>query len=289
MAGTMFTLFLPKVVSNSISLDVFGQLLNQNREFQDTGFMVLRSVLPLEDVRACKQHLSRVIWGQPRHERPLEKGMITSPGRFLGSKQYSLIGDGFDLRTAPRWIRNSTYRLNFGDSLSLWDLSNPWARLAHNANIQAAVRLLIDSRDYDLSGLIFERGSQQDLHEDTWYGLGGSRFGGMVGVWFALDDVDDANGPLIYVPGSHKLLSRPEKNFSDHKLRYVRLAFSGRHGQSEAAYAEEKAYVSQAKVFHAKLGDVGIWHERLLHGGAAIIDQSRTRLSMVVHYKVRKT
>jgi hypothetical protein len=33
-----------------------------------------------------------------------------------------------------------------------------------------------------------------------------------------------------------------------------------------------------------KKGDVAIWHSNLLHGGAQVVDESRTRHSLAVHY-----
>jgi len=38
------------------------------------------------------------------------------------------------------------------------------------------------------------------------------------------------------------------------------------------------------KEFHAKKGDVLIWHANLVHGGAPILEKGLTRKSMVVHY-----
>ena len=54
------------------------------------------------------------------------------------------------------------------------------------------------------TSLFFELGSQQPLHRDTPYFFSGN-LGGYMGVWAALDDVNDNNGPLVAVKGSHKL------------------------------------------------------------------------------------
>lgn len=40
----------------------------------------------------------------------------------------------------------------------------------------------------------------------------------------------------------------------------------------------------EKKFFTAKKGDVLIWHANLLHGGSKVVDQARTRKSMVLHY-----
>jgi ectoine hydroxylase-related dioxygenase (phytanoyl-CoA dioxygenase family) len=50
----------------------------------------------------------------------------------------------------------------------------------------------------------------------------------MCGVWIALEDVDERNGPLVYLPGSHKL---PELYLTNFGL--------GVHGGSNIEYAKK--------------------------------------------------
>merc|ERR1712173_305328 len=81
---------------------------------------------------------------------------------------------------------------------------SPWQGLVTDPCLLAVVEVLIGAPVGHMSGLLFERGTQQDLHVDTWYGLAGRKPGSMVGVWYALDDADEDNGPLLYVTGSHR-------------------------------------------------------------------------------------
>merc|ERR1712187_1000813 len=93
---------------------------------------------------------------------------------------------------------------------------HPFHRIIFDPYLLTVVRELMGTPARSVSGLIFERGTQQSLHDDTWYALSGMGSGGMVGVWVALDDVDDENGPLLYVPGSHR--DRPERNYGSEVL-----------------------------------------------------------------------
>ncbi len=128
----------------------------------------------------------------------------------------------------------------------------------------------------------FLKGSQQKTHSDsihmTTYPLGY-----LIAAWVALEDVTAANGPVFYHPGSHR-------------LPYV-LNADFPHGGShffigEAAYANYEHAIAdvvhQAQLpseeFHARAGDVLLWHANLLHGGRPILDPASTRRSMVLHY-----
>merc|ERR1712039_947128 len=107
------------------------------------------------------------------------------------------------------------------------------------------------------------------------------RAGGVILPGFA--DIDAENGPLIYVPGSHH--HRPEPNYSIGVIsRHERMRLPGSGVKRRLAYRRIRRYTSETVSLTAHAGDVAIWHERLLHGGAPIEDMQRTRLTMVMHY-----
>ncbi len=64
--------------------------------------------------------------------------------------------------------------------------------------------VLLNGRSKLFQSINFINGSQQKTHSDsihmTTYPLGG-----LLGVWIALEDVDETNGALHYIPKSHKL------------------------------------------------------------------------------------
>jgi len=130
--------------------------------------------------------------------------------------------------------------------------------------------------------LYFEYGSQQPLHRDPVF-VQTKPPSALVAAWIALEDIHPESGPLVYVPGSHRLpyyqLSPGEHSF-DHR----------RHGaaESEAMAAFDREQVARAglatETLTCRRGEVLLWHHSLLHGGSVVADPKRTRKSFVVHF-----
>jgi hypothetical protein len=101
----------------------------------------------------------------------------------------------------------------------------------------------------------------------------------LVGSWVALEDVQPLSGEFQFIPGSHQtpeLLHHgtAKGHQSDYDEYYKVL--QGTHRLCEERGLETKTFI-------AKKGDVLIWHGDLMHGGAPIQDQSRTRKSLIAH------
>ena len=52
--------------------------------------------------------------------------------------------------------------------------------------------------------IYFRTGSQQEAHSDAFHMMTEPP-GFLVGMWVALEDIDEGAGPVFYVPGSHRL------------------------------------------------------------------------------------
>ena len=128
----------------------------------------------------------------------------------------------------------------------------------------------------------FMMGSEQHTHSDsihmTTYPLGG-----LLGVWIALEDIDEVNGPLHYYPGSHKL---PYYLNSDYDNEGSYFLLGDKNYTEYEKMLEEKVleHGIEKKIFKAKKGDLLIWHANLLHGGEPHTNKAKTRKSMVFHY-----
>lgn len=248
--------------------------------FERDGFIVLRSALSKEVVQACRQYFEEVVWAEDRWKRPNLGLVLSTPGVYRGGQNRSV------------WLRRATHRREKVSTYRLMNVPsvpgpNPWHDVVYDQDVFAAVEALIGGPvNHVTGGLLFERGTQQGLHDDTWYGLGSNTPGGMVGVWFSFDDVDDDNGPVLYVRGSHRSDVRPEVPLHPAaKERREQLSL-GDGSETDVMYEEMERRLPQAEPFHARAGDILVWHERLLHGGGAIRDWNRTRLSLVVHYRL---
>jgi hypothetical protein len=159
-----------------------------------------------------------------------------------------------------------------------------FCQVLKHAELARWIRILTERDPKPLQTIASHKGSQQGVHSDsihmTTYPLGY-----LTAAWIAFEDIHPDSGPLVYYPGSHK-------------LPYV---FSTEIGITEKAFREEgygpyhalyEPYIQrlieqhelQAKHFHAKKGDVLIWHANLLHGGSSRRDMKLTRKALVCHF-----
>ena len=130
--------------------------------------------------------------------------------------------------------------------------------------------------------LYFEWGSQQGLHRDPVY-VQMARPSHLAAAWIALEDVGPDCGPLVYVPGSHRLpyyQFAPDRYTFDHSV--------DGNDALEASQEWDRQHCAQARLeletLTCRRGDVLIWHHSLLHGGSYPKDPALTRKSFVVHY-----
>jgi len=136
------------------------------------------------------------------------------------------------------------------------------------------------------TSLFYEVGSQQPLHRDTpvfstrpeYLYFGSSVY---------LEPADDGNGCLELLEGGHRI---PELDREAMALRRYG-SLDGIPDQDPDLWIEYQNAVIESgrqrglavKRLHVGTGDSLIWHPQLPHGGSAIQDGSRTRLSLVMH------
>jgi hypothetical protein len=154
-------------------------------------------------------------------------------------------------------------------------------RLALAPRVLSLLRTLFGRQPIPMQTLNFGRGTEQRAHSDSMH-FCSFPTGFMCGVWFALEDIDDDNGPLEYYPGSHR-------------LPYLDHASIGVTGSDQKAYERYGSYEElvqlvikelglERRVLRMKKGQALVWAANLLHGGSPIKDSSRTRHSQVNHY-----
>ncbi|HXU44637.1 MAG TPA: phytanoyl-CoA dioxygenase family protein, partial [Thermoanaerobaculia bacterium] len=161
-----------------------------------------------------------------------------------------------------------------------WETSSAVRDLALSPRVLAALELLYGRRAFPFQTLNFLFGSQQENHSDAiLFNSLPPRF--MCGVWVALEDVTEDNGPLFYYPGSHRL---PQLYPEDFALggQTPDEFFNTRYG----SYLSElmRARGLERQVFLPKRGDALIWASNIVHGGTPRRDPERTRWSQVTHY-----
>jgi hypothetical protein len=130
--------------------------------------------------------------------------------------------------------------------------------------------------------LCFEWGSQQPLHRDPVY-VRMTPPSHLLAAWIALEDIGPDCGPLIYLPGSHRL---PYYQYEPGRYTFD----FGKDGDKETLASQEwdrkkcAGAGLELETLTCKRGDVLIWHHSLLHGGSYPTDPGLTRKSFVVHY-----
>lgn len=150
-------------------------------------------------------------------------------------------------------------------------------RVAASPTVLDLLRLFYRREPIPFQTLNFERGTQQRAHSDAihFHSIP-HRF--MCGVWMALEDTDDSNGPLFVHPRSHRL--------PVYELRDLGLPVDA------ASYPQYEAFVEALmatqglprRELHLRRGQALVWAANLHHGGSRVLDPGRTRLSQVTHY-----
>jgi hypothetical protein len=155
--------------------------------------------------------------------------------------------------------------------MDAWTVSEAVRSIATDDRITGLLQTLYGRRPIPFQTLNFRRGSQQETHSDSYHFHSYPKHF-MCGVWVALEDIDETNGPVHYYPGSHRL---PDYEFlcpgrDAEMLRFVQGVIDS------YGLVKEQATLRR--------GQALIWAANLLHGGDAVTDPDSTRLSQVTHY-----
>ena len=162
----------------------------------------------------------------------------------------------------------------------LWMHSDPVKQVASSPVIIDTLKMLYGRDAIPFQTLNFPVGSQQRAHSDTiHFSSLPARF--MCGVWVALEDISEEQGPVFYYPGSHKL---PEYDFS-----HFKVSVEDTNYYDYPSYEDfiEKIVTTSGypkKLFEAKKGDALIWSSNIIHGGSPVLKEKSTRYSQVTHY-----
>ena len=216
-------------------------------KFHEDGYLVLDLDLSEETIEGVKKDV-------------LQK---------VNAKEVKVQADGYHYSDSPRVFEG-------------WKFSQHILDVALNIQVMRTLDMLYGKAPVPFQTINFIKGTSQPLHSDSLHFYTKPE-GWMVGTWTAFEDVDEENGTLQYVPGSHKL---PHIEFPDINLTVPEF------GEELDNYTEYEKYVESLvdsstlskEKLTAKKGQVIIWASRLLHGGIPIIDTTRTRWSQATHY-----
>jgi hypothetical protein len=168
-----------------------------------------------------------------------------------------------------------------------WKNSKNIAELTVNEKLINVLKLLYGKDPFPFSTINFIKGSNQPLHSDTIHFHSVPQLW-MCGVWVALEDVNEENGTLQIVPGSHKW------EIYDYESLKLTHPDDVENGEAENySYYENflidliKSKNGKTKPVSLKKGQALIWAANMLHGGCnveGVTDLEKTRLTQANHY-----
>jgi len=117
--------------------------------------------------------------------------------------------------------------------------------------------------------MFFDKSTGTKLHQDTWY-LDSQPNGQLVGVWFALEDIDTSAGPFcIYSNTDIRKVNIDEYNFDDL--------------ESDENFKSSYPCANRFD-FTARKGDILIWDSFSIHGALMPENETKTRKSITAHF-----
>lgn len=186
---------------------------------------------------------------------------------LLDSVVNSLVFDRYQTRIQDAWQFNS-----FVKEISI------------HPNILSKIKEVYNKNPLPFQTLNFNYGTSQPAHSDTIH-FNTNPKGNMCGVWVALENIHENNGPLFYYPKSHLL---PEITYQD-------IGISDLGHQNYHLYETfienmlDKNEKFQKHLGLLQKGQAIIWASNLLHGGSIVKDIKSTRHSQVTHYFFEST
>lgn len=290
---------LRKMKANYVLLNLFnlGKLAHARRMYRKYG--VQRSVLlPINS-----SHLPKDAVGTPWLDGPdAAAKLAASPGlqRFDAATREALMHwpekgyvvlrglfttEEVDAMNAEvdRLIRDKVVDFNFTGRKIMFAFrhSELLRRRTHDRRILDVMDFLLGRRMRVFQSINFLTGSEQHAHSDSIH-MTTHPLGYMIAAWIALEPMTPDNGPLVYHPGSHRLPYLLNGSYDHGGNRFVigNDAYA-RYEEAIATAIREGGF--PAEEFHARPGDVLLWHANLLHGGKKMATPNASRKSMVIH------
>lgn len=197
---------------------------------------------------------------------------------FLSHEKADQINDEIE-----KLVKEGTLKFRYGGKLMFAiHHSEIIKNIGNDKKLMDFLSVLLDGKAKLFQSINFINGSQQKTHSDsihmTTYPLGG-----LLGVWIALEDVDENNGALHYIPRSHKLPYFLNSDY-DNEGTAFKIGKKSYTAYEEFLENKVKELGLKKEIFRAKKGDLLIWHANILHGGEPHLDKNRTRKSLVYHF-----
>ena len=240
------SIFADKILNNEKNIS--RDLKKKAKFFIDNGYLIIKNVINDKFVSS----------------------LVADFNKIINSNEYKKNPKYFHYNSSPRIVEG-------------WKQSNYIKKLCFQNEVVSFLNFVYGRKPVPISTINFLKGTEQPLHSDYIH-FGSTPELYLAGAWYALEDVDENNGPLTICPKSNKLST---VDFTDLNLKIPKST-----NELKANYTIYEQYLGEIikekklkkKKINLKKGDVLIWAANLLHGGSKIRKKNRTRLSQVIHY-----
>lgn len=132
---------------------------------------------------------------------------------------------------------------------------------------------ILDGEEKHVSrqNMFFDQSTGTIEHQDSWY-LDTEPAGNLIGVWFALENIELNSGTFFVIPKSHNLGLIDRAEFPQHS-DFVNEIFK-----------KIDELNLQKKPMALNKGDILLWHPFLVHGAFSCQDESLSRKSFTSHF-----
>jgi len=198
---------------------------------------------------------------------------------FLNDKEAEAINTEIETLINSKEVK---FRYNGKKIMFAFHRSKLIRDLAIGNKICGILNMLMGKEVSLFQSINFLKASEQKTHSDSIH-MTTFPLGNLIAVWIALEDIGEDQGPLHYYPKSHTLPYLMNADFDNvgSKLFLGKKTYLD-YEEKINTLLTEKSLKKQS--FHAKKGDLFIWHANLLHGGNPMNNKKLTRKSMVLHY-----
>ena len=243
------------------------------RKWCEDGYVVVQGLVSPELVDAFVHEIDDV-W---ERDNPIEGLAVSDVNLDEGYRVHVPHGDL--VRIAPQQRQRIKEISNW--RIGQYHLySSSARRIFDHPGIEGVASAIFGRRGEPRYSLMFSKGTEQGLHQDTCvFHIFPRNF--MMGIWIACEDIKPESGPLEYFPGSHREpLFAEFTNYPQTNRRTSDPAQSKRYDEYVASMARK----FEKHELLIRKGDVMFWHPMLIHGGAPRRDRLATRKSFVLHF-----
>ena len=241
----------PSHAHEALSLDSPSEVVRQ--AYDEQGYVILRGVLPHAPIDRFMAAFDRV------KQNPWFVYYSQSLQRCM---RPTLSAHGFvveSMQNASRLALHGDFARAFQDCI-------------YHPQVARALSLVSGAREHvSWQNMLFDQSTGTVEHQDSWY-LDTDPPGQLMGVWYALEDIEEGSGPFFVCPRSHKLGLLDRKAYPEHRDFVVAVReLIATHGLELTPCLLQR-------------GDVLIWHPYLIHGALSQSVPSLSRKSFTSHF-----